>query len=266
MEKIRALLDDYLTEIDNIISCSICRENILMSELGDFVEGNSKRIRSILCLLYLKSNNININNDILLLCSVAELIHNASLLHDDVIDGSDFRRGIPSILNKYDSKVSILLGDYLLTVAVKLLMSIDNIKFLQEFLNCVQKMCSSEINQYLKHNVRIDLTEYVKIAEGKTASLFSALLKCSALYNNSDVAKAEYLGNRFGVLFQLNNDLLPDSIVNDKKNGVMSANFILGVEKTQAFKDNYKEEIKDFIEELPKSDYSKGLKDLIDLL
>ena len=266
MEKIRALNAVYLQKIEENLSHFITEDSEYFAELNTFLCGESKRIRANLCLLYLRANGVNVDEKILTLLTLGELIHNASLLHDDVIDNETVRRGLPTLFDKYGSKISLILGDYLLSIAVEQLMSLGNTEIIRIFSNSTKKMCKAEVVQYSKRNGNISLPEYVDIILGKTASLFSAILKSSAVLCNLDEKLAENLGKNFGILFQINNDQNPISAQNDKLNGIKTATDILGIEKTQALKDNYKEKTRECLLEIPENEYRLGIEDLVDLL
>lgn len=266
MDNIRALISSELNIIEGLLSNFIDPSNFIFTNLSDFISTKSKRIRSVLCLLYLKSQGLSIDNNVIRMLVSGELIHNASLLHDDVIDSSDIRRNEETIFKKYGSKISILSGDYILSLAVEQLLSINNPNILKIFLETTKKMCNAEINQYSYREKSIGIDEYIDIIEGKTASLFAAILKSGAHLLSINEDNAEKFGNLFGIIFQINNDLQPDSIRNDFNNGVKTAKDIIGIEKTLALKDNYKEDIRRVIVDIPKNEYKKGIEDLIELL
>ena len=266
MNRIRALVNNDLKKVEQSLSKLIQEKNAVYSELNKFLMSNSKRIRSILCLLYLKANNIDLTDDTLSLLIAGELIHNASLIHDDIIDSSEFRRNEKSLYKKFDSKIGVLLGDFLLSIAIEKLININNPIVSNAFLNTTKMMSNAEIEQFLTRDKDITIEEHIKIIEGKTASLFSAVLKSTAALSGLKIETAEKLGILFGVIFQINNDLTSDSVKNDESNGIKTASNILGIEKTLALKDNYKEEIMRVIAEFPNKKYKKGIEDLVGLL
>lgn len=266
MDNIRALVNNDINTIENNICNLINSNNDIIKDIEKFINGPSKRVRSIICLLYLKANNININKPIIKILSAGELIHNASLLHDDVIDNSDIRRGEIAFHKKYDPKTSVLSGDYLLSIAVKELLELKNDDIIQIFLNATTNMSIAELLQYTERHKNTSIEHYLKIIEGKTASLFEAILKSTALLSNIDTLLAAKFGKLFGLLFQINNDSQNDSIINDKKNGIKTIIDIVGIEKTESLKDNYKEEMRKIVRSLPNKKYSDGLEDLVNLL
>ena len=266
MERTRALVENYIEIIENNFSNLVNNETVIHDDIEKFINGPSKRIRSIFCLLYLKANNASINDNVINILTAGELIHNASLLHDDVIDDSEERRGAKTFNIKYNSKVSILSGDYVMSTAIKCLMQINNKSILDIFLNTTKEMCNAELKQYTIRNKEISFNEYVEIISGKTASLFRAIMESTALLTDLDINSAKHFGELFGQLFQINNDTQNESVINDKQNGLNTIIDILGIEKTQILKDNYKEKMREIIKGLPNNKYSNGLGDLINLL
>ena len=266
MSRLRALVNSDLEKIERKISCLTDSDKGVYKDINTFVNGSSKRIRSVLCLMYLKANNAVIDDKIINLLVSGELIHNASLLHDDVIDNSDYRRSEKCLHKKYDIRTSVLSGDYLLSLAVQGILELGNNKILDIFLNTTKKMSIAELNQYAQKNNTVDLNNYLEIIKGKTASLFQAILESAAILSKIEAEKANKFGELFGQLFQINNDCQKDSMVNDKMNGISTAVNILGIEKTVILKDNYKEEIRKILASFPNKKYSEGLEDLIRLL
>ena len=161
MENIRALVKTELEQVKFIIKN--LRIEFETSDLKEFLQSDSKYIRSLLGILYLKVHNIDINSDIIKLLSVAELIHNASLLHDDVIDESNIRRGQNTIFNKSGAKLSILYGDYILSLAVEKLLQLNNKEILNIFLNATKDMSSAEILQFKMRAKDITFQDYINI-------------------------------------------------------------------------------------------------------
>ena len=266
MDNIRALVLNELNLIEDNFYRLTKQNNAVFNDLGDFLLGKSKRIRSLVSLLYLKANNINTGQKIIDLLFSVELIHNASLLHDDVIDNSPLRRNVQTLFDKYGSKLSVISGDYILSIAVEKLLKLNNECILNLFLNTVKKMSEAEILQFFSRNQDITLKKYLDIVCGKTSSLFSASMKSAAILSGIDADRAGYFGDKFGMLFQINNDLDSSSAENDMKNGVKTAVNILGIEKTLALKDNYKEELRQILAEIPDNKYKNGIEDLIELL
>ena len=266
MDTIRALVNEDIEKIEQELYKIIETNTSIHNDIKTFINSSSKRIRSLLCILYLKANSINISENLIKLIAASELIHNASLLHDDVIDDSEQRRGNLSFYKKYNPKMAILSGDYLLSIAVKYLLEINNSDILEIFLNTTEQMSNAELRQYSFRNKKINLDEYIKIINGKTASLFIASLESAAILSGIERYNARNFGKLYGELFQINNDTKQDSIINDKRNGINTIIDIIGIEKTQILKDNYKEQLREIIKLLPNNEYSEGLGALVEIL
>ncbi len=143
--------------------------------------------------------------------SLVELLHTATLVHDDVVDESYQRRGFLSINAVWKNKIAVLVGDYLLSKG--LLLAVDNKHFtqLQILSNAVRDMSEGELLQIEKAR-RLDIKEdiYFEIIRQKTASLISSACACGAASVTSDetiIAKAKLLGEKIGMAFQIKDDL-----------------------------------------------------------
>lgn len=259
------MLEEELIIIDKKLSESI--ENLLPdSELEKFLNTGSKRIRSKVALLYAKAYDKEIDDGIYNLLVAGELIHNASLLHDDVIDDSNVRRGESTIGKKFTSKISILSGDYLVSQAVKQLSTPDNIEIMNIFNQTIQDMAKAEIKQYFYRGKYPDKETYIDICKNKTASLFIAILKSMSILLNLNELNAEKFGELFGLCYQIRNDFEEFSSETDKKNQVYTAKDIFGIEKSKTLSDNYKEELRGLMNLMPQNTYKFELEDLINKL
>ncbi len=263
MERVMLLVKEELALVNNEISAILIEPEQICKDVKKILCTGSKRIRTIITALYLKACGICLSENSLHIISAGEIIHNASLLHDDVLDNAESRRGTPSFNALYSPNLSILAGDTLLSIATEKLLKINNNQVLQIFLNCTKEMCKAEINQFLSRGVVPDLSDYIKICEGKTACLFQAILEsCAIIENINKTAAANFAGN-FGVFFQLKNDLSEQSIESDKKNKIFTPKDFLGLEKTMDLIDNYLQKIKVNISALPDNKYKEGLGELL---
>ena len=263
MEKIAQIAKAELNLVDESLYNLFQTDNEIFKELNYFLKSPKKRIRSLLTILYTKAFSKNVDIDLLTAC---ELIHNASLLHDDVIDNADFRRNDRTFNKKFNSHIAILSGDYLLSLATSKLIKIQNWNVINNFQTCIQKMSEAELLQYSLRGKYPTKKEYLEITKGKTAELFVATLKSSAELANLDINKAQKFAENFGILFQIKNDLEVNSEAVDKNNNIHTLKDILGIEKTQALMDNYLEEMRSEIGDMPQNDYSKGLEELLRLI
>ena len=174
------------------------------------INKKGKQVRPILVLLFAKMfSSQDLTNKSYRAAIISELIHSATLIHDDVVDDSKLRRGFLSINSLWNNKISVLVGDFLLSKS--LLISIDNKDFdlLKIISEAVKKMSEGELLQIQKsRNLNITEEEYFDLTIKKTASLFSACCKLGAASTGiKKLDKVEEFGLNLGLIFQIKDDL-----------------------------------------------------------
>jgi octaprenyl-diphosphate synthase len=175
------------------------------------VKQKGKRIRPALVLLTAKACG-EINASTYRGASLVEILHTATLIHDDVVDDADTRRGFASINAVWKNKIAVLMGDYML--AKGLLLSIDNgdFHFLQITSDAVRRMSEAEILQIAKsRDLDLDEETYFKIISDKTASLLSTCCQVGAASVTRDgevIKQMRAFGENIGMVFQIRDDLL----------------------------------------------------------
>ena len=266
MEKINQIISDYLKREEGILYSIISNENYIKDKILEFIKSPTKRIRTVFTVLYLKSQGAEISDNVFNIITAGELIHNASLLHDDVVDDAESRRNKTSFAKEISPKMSIIAGDLLVSKAVELIINENCNEISRFFINCTKQMSEAEILQYTYKGKTPNLGTYLDICKGKTSSLFIAILKSAAKLSKLDVNIAEEFATIFGLVFQIKNDLEPESAYNDKANEIVTVLDIIGLEKTNVLIDNYKEKMRSIIKDFPDNKYSKGLNNLINLL
>lgn len=141
-----------------------------------------------------------------------ELIHTATLVHDDIIDDSELRRNQPSVYSKWGREISIVSGDYLYAKAFLLLAGVKDVWISQAFAACAHHMCEGEMKQIERRNHFLTSeAEYLKIIHQKTAALFQAACMGGAYLAGTDKARIQKLGDygyRLGMAFQIVDDCL----------------------------------------------------------
>lgn len=151
-----------------------------------------------------------------------ELIHIATLLHDDVIDQSDQRRGIATVNYRWNNLVSVLMGDYMFAKSFKLLVDSGSPKLLERFSRATERVSIGELNQvYYTGNFDLSESIYLKVIADKTASLFACACEAGAICDGDDDQKKKALrdfGEYLGIAFQITDDLL-DLIGESTKTG-----------------------------------------------
>jgi geranylgeranyl pyrophosphate synthase len=173
---------------------------------------SGKFLRPVLALLSSKTENGASSAGVIRLAVAAELIHMATLIHDDIIDGSDFRRNQPSVHFKWGREISIVSGDYLYAKAFMILSNFDDPKIGRTFAACAHVMCEGEMKQIEKRkDFNMPEEEYLRIIHKKTAALFQAACMGGATLAGNAPASVEKLG-RFGyglgMAFQIVDDCM----------------------------------------------------------
>lgn len=160
------------------------------------------------------------------LATAVELIHSASLTHDDIVDNAKYRRHQESLNEKYGDKIAVVVGDILFLRAFSLLLNLDALdwqkkeKIFKIVYNTAQKMCLGEMceHQILTEQRTANVDEYLTLLENKTATLMSACCECGAMVMGKDPADYQNMasfGRHFGLAFQLADDLKDqDSLLN----------------------------------------------------
>jgi len=206
------LLKSSLKRVEREISKNIKDEEKLITlTAGHLIKAKGKKIRPLLTLLVSKMLNYKGNADVTLAVCI-EFIHNATLLHDDVIDTGKIRRGKLSANQIWGNKVSVLVGDYLLSRAFKLMVKNKSLKLLKILSQTSLILARGQI-QDVGNNQNVNLTEkrYLSIIDAKTAELFriSCFLPTIITNQNKKTQKIfNDFGFNFGMAFQLSDDVL----------------------------------------------------------
>ena len=206
------LLKSSLKRVEREISKNIKDEEKLITlTAGHLIKAKGKKIRPLLTLIVSKMLNYKGNADVTLAVCI-EFIHNATLLHDDVIDTGKIRRGKLSANQIWGNKVSVLVGDYLLSRAFKLMVKNKSLKLL-EILSQTSLILARGQIQDVGNNQNVNLREkkYLSIIDAKTAELFriSCFLPTIIADQNKKTQKIfNDFGFNFGMAFQLSDDVL----------------------------------------------------------
>lgn len=184
------------------------RGNEISSDIIDFIFSKSKRLRPKIIFLFAKALGTEITEEIINLAICAELLHSSTLIHDDIIDNAQTRRGNQSLNKKLGNNLSVLAGDFLLSLSMEYLTKCQNIECFKVFANSLKLMCEGEINQHFSCGKIPTMEEYIEKSRKKTAELFNASLVSLAKITNADVQTASEFATNFGIAFQIRDDLL----------------------------------------------------------
>jgi len=206
-------VEEKLILVEEKIKNKLSSEVDLVQKISNYhIESGGKRLRALLTLQSSKlCGYIKGGRDINLAACV-ELIHEATLLHDDVIDNDNMRRGKKTSNFIWGNHSSILTGDYFLSRCFEMMVEDGNLEILKLLSSTSAKIAQGEILQ-LQHKGEIDMLEetYLKIISSKTAALFAAATKVGAILaerNNKDKEALEFYGNNLGLTFQIADDTL----------------------------------------------------------
>lgn len=212
LNEIISPIEKELAEFQKQFSGSMKSKVALIDLITKYIlKQKGKKIRPVLVLLSAKLCG-SVNQRTYIAANLVELLHTATLVHDDVVDDAKKRRGLASINAVWKNKAAVLIGDFLLSKG--LLVSLDNgeFEFLQTTSEAVRRMSEGELLQIQKAR-NFDATEdtYFRVISDKTASLIKTCCKLGALSSTKDAGKIEALsvyGENLGIAFQLRDDLL----------------------------------------------------------
>jgi len=211
-DSIKKLTSTEASEVDQLIINELSSDVILINQVGHYIVGNGgKRLRPMLLLLAAKALG-GVTDSHLILAAVIEFIHTATLLHDDVVDESDLRRGKDSANAVWGNAASVLVGDYLYSSAFEMMVRTNNMRVMEILSKTTTAIAEGEVLQLLNcNNPETTETKYLEVIARKTAILFSAATRLSAVISNSPSATEEGLaqyGQHLGIAFQLIDDAL----------------------------------------------------------
>ena len=211
--ELRNLLGDKLQKVENLIQEKLRSEvNLIQKMSNHHLMSGGKRLRALLTLESAKLTGYKEDKRDINLAACVELIHSATLLHDDVIDESELRRGVKTTNSVWGNQSSILVGDYLLSRCFEMMVEDGDLEVLKLLSSTSSKIAQGEVLQ-LQHKGEADLLEetYIDIINLKTASLFSAATKTGACLSGSNEKEKKALesyGRNLGLAFQIADDAL----------------------------------------------------------
>jgi octaprenyl-diphosphate synthase len=212
-KKLTNLVGDKLENVNQQIKCCLASEINLIQKMTSYhLKSGGKRIRPLLTLASAKLCGYKKGSRDVNLAACVELIHNATLLHDDVIDNSELRRGIITPNSVWGNQSSILIGDYLFSRCFEMMVADGSIEILKLLSSTSSKIAQGEVLQ-LEYKGEIDILEetYFDIINSKTAALFAAATRvgaCIADKNKKEKDALESYGKNLGLAFQIVDDAL----------------------------------------------------------
>ena len=212
ISQIHDLISDDMTSVNKLIEVSLSSDVPLINQLGQYIiNTGGKQLRPALVILsskifsYQGSQHIN-------LAAIIELIHTATLLHDDVVDASILRRGQKTANQRWGNEASVLVGDFVYSRAFQMMVNVDSLRIMQILSEATNTIAEGEVQQLINRN-KSETSEnnYLNVIRNKTAKLFEAAAQLGAVISNKtakeEKAMATY-GRHLGTAFQLIDDVL----------------------------------------------------------
>ena len=206
-------VEDKLLLVEEKIKSKLISDVELVKKMTDYhLDTGGKRLRALLTLGSAKICGYSKGTRDINLAACVELIHAATLLHDDVIDNGSVRRGKKTLNSIWNNHSSILIGDYLLSRCFEMMVEDGNIEVLKLLSSTSSKIAQGEVLQ-LQHQGEVDMLEetYLKIISAKTAELFAAATKVGAILSDmksKEKEALEFYGRNLGLTFQIADDTL----------------------------------------------------------
>lgn len=209
-KEIEKLMQKDMQKVNDILTSHLNSNIVLINHISNYIiSSGGKRLRPMLLLLITNALNYQGNNQHLM-ASVIELIHTATLLHDDVVDESSSRRGAHTVNKEWGNAAAVLVGDFLYSRSFEIMVKPNNMKIMQIMSKATNKITEGEVMQLLNcGNIDLSTAEYFAIIERKTACLFEAACRIAGLLaddkNSNNLAK---FGINLGNAFQIIDDIL----------------------------------------------------------
>lgn len=207
-----APISDDMKAVDAVIRARLNSDVVLIRTVGDYIIGaGGKRMRPALLLMI--ANALGYRGERHhLLAAVVEFIHTSTLLHDDVVDESDLRRGRSTANAVFGNAASVLVGDYLYSRSFEMMVEADSMRIMQVLSQATTIIAEGEVLQLLNvHDPDVSIERYMQVVRYKTAKLFEAACQVGAIIAGADSAQEEAAaayGRHIGTAFQLVDDVL----------------------------------------------------------
>jgi len=240
-------------EVDRALSAS---PSLIRKYTEHLKASRGKFIRAMSLLACAQNSGNLIHPDAVRFAAAIEILHLATLVHDDVIDNAELRRGVVTLQKKFGRKTAVICGDYLFSTALRIASSVsDRKKYIDmELPDYISRICLGELNQHLENgNLDLSVYKYLKIISGKTAALFEASFFAGAILAEDDEKiRRDYmkLGRYIGMIFQLTDDCIDyeetektakKPVQSDFEQGVITLPLIYAFSNVEGLKQKAKE-------------------------
>ncbi len=212
IEDVRRLMREEMEAVDRLIQARLHSDVLLISQLGHYiVNSGGKRLRPLLVLLSAGACGYRGRHHHTL-AAIVEFIHTATLLHDDVVDASELRRGQQTANAIWGNEASVLVGDFLYSRAFEMMVEVGSMRIMDLMSHTTNAIAEGEVMQLLNcHDPDTTEERYLQVIRAKTARLFEAAARIGAILGNQPPAVEEALGEygaQLGIAFQLVDDVL----------------------------------------------------------
>jgi octaprenyl-diphosphate synthase len=212
LEKLYAPVAADMEAVNLVIRKRLSSEVILINQVAEYIIGaGGKRLRPALVLLVANALGYR-GTQHHELAAVVEFIHTATLLHDDVVDESDLRRGRSTANAMFGNAAAVLVGDFLYSRAFQMMVGVQNMRVMSVLADATNVIAEGEVLQLLNvHNADVSVEDYLRVIHYKTATLFEAATRLGAILGGLDEAGQERLagyGRHIGTAFQIIDDVL----------------------------------------------------------
>ncbi len=212
LDSIKALISDDMRAVDRLIQMRLRSDVVLINQLGQYIiNSGGKRLRPALALLAAGACGYQGQNHHLL-AVIVEFIHTATLLHDDVVDSSELRRGRETANAIWGNEASVLVGDFLYSRAFQMMVEVNDMRIMAVLADATNTIAEGEVLQLLNcNNADTTQEQYLHVIRSKTAKLFEAASRSGGIIAGRPDAEAEALaayGMHLGTAFQLIDDVL----------------------------------------------------------
>jgi len=212
VEKIGALVSSDMSAVNDLIYRRLQSEVVLINQLGNYiVNSGGKRLRPMLVLLSARACGYHDRMHVHL-AAIIEFIHTATLLHDDVVDASELRRGQETANALWGNEASVLVGDFLYSRAFEMMVEVDDMRVMEILSHATNTIAEGEVLQLLNcHDADTTEARYMEVIQSKTAKLFEAASQLGAVLAGLSPAQEGAMANygmHLGTAFQLIDDVL----------------------------------------------------------
>ncbi|MFV0423948.1 MAG: polyprenyl synthetase family protein [Bacilli bacterium] len=268
-------LNNDLKLVKEVIYQELNTEEVEFNKtIKKYFNGNAKLIRPAFVLIAASYKDDYKSKENIISAASAEMLHVATLIHDDIIDDAKLRRGVSTIHNDYDAGYAVICGDYLYAKSYQLLFRNASLSALKYVSEKVCNMAFGEVEQYIeKYNHELTIDKYLEITANKSAAFFQSNLiigaKLAGISKDEEEVLADF-GLNYGMMFQVQDDILDyinvtDSkpIKNDLKRGVFTLPLLMYMQENPEIKNYIIDENYDFV--LKSIQESKAIPSSIDL-